>query len=101
MSGFCESAPAPTSQPRVYLEPLYLPQTGASVNSPSEQLPPAMDAFGNHLFDDNHNKVFRAHDSSLVSNGYAGLISILPGRPLYAYPGSGKVHSYWYGINIW
>jgi hypothetical protein len=101
ISGFFESGPPPTSQPRIHLEPPYLPQPVTSVNSPSEHLPPAMDVFGNHLFDDNHNKVFRARDSSLVSNGYAGLTSIFPGHPLYAYPGSGKVHSYWYGINIW
>ncbi|RYN19323.1 hypothetical protein AA0112_g11168 [Alternaria arborescens] len=101
ISGFFESGPVPTSQPRIHLEPPYLPSTVISIDSPSEQLPLAMDVFGNNLFDDNHNKVFRACDNSLVSNGYAGLTSILPGRPLYAYPGSGKVHSYWYGINIW
>jgi hypothetical protein len=101
MSGFFESAPAPTSQPRIHLEPPYLPQTVASAISPNEQLPPAMDGFGNHLFDSNHNKIFRAHDSSLVSSGYAGLTSILPGHPLFAYEGSGKTHNYRYGIDVW
>ncbi|RYN82919.1 hypothetical protein AA0120_g9399 [Alternaria tenuissima] len=101
VSGSLEDAAAPTSQPRIYLEPPYLLQTVASVNLPNEQLPLAMDVFGNHLFDSNHNNIFRAHDSSLVSGGYAGLIPVLPGHPLFAYEGCGKTHNYQYCIDIW
>lgn len=98
--GSFENVPTQTSQPHVHLEPSYLPRDVASTSLPSEQLPLAVDSLGNYLLDGSYNNVLRTDAGSLVSAGYAGLIPIVIGQPLFAYEDSGKIHNYWYGTTI-
>ncbi|CAN9204380.1 unnamed protein product [Alternaria alternata] len=102
MSGFFESAPAPTSQPRIHLEPPYLPQTVASAISPNEQLPYAKDPSGNYLFDGSGNSLHRTFNGFLVCYGRTGLIRLVDGQPVFAYPdpGSGNIIAYHYGVDV-